>query len=72
MKASGQVLALATLPSRKERRLGGLQTSLKKRKILLTFKIFYFLPYLKPQESKYIRFPGYRCVALRKFLHVFV
>jgi hypothetical protein len=42
VKVSGQVLALAALPSRKERRLGGLQTYLKKRKIMLAFKIFYF------------------------------
>jgi hypothetical protein len=42
VKVSGQILALAALPSRKERRLGGLQTYLKKRKIVLAFKIFYF------------------------------
>lgn len=42
MKVSGQVLALAALPSMKERRLGRLQTYLKKRKIVLGFKIFYF------------------------------
>jgi hypothetical protein len=36
------VFALAALPSRKERKLGGLQTYLKKRRNVLAFKIFYF------------------------------